>query len=80
MARDGTVMQVRLDERLKQDFLNATEREHTTPSKALRAMVEDFIRQSRRKEAERQSRLVAEAEDADAVMAEVMAAQGFHGD
>ena len=64
MARESTVMQVRLDDRLKRAFAEAAERERTTPSGALRALVEGYVRESQRKEARRQSRLVAAAPDA----------------
>ncbi|MCJ2036552.1 hypothetical protein [Methylobacterium sp. J-068] len=64
MARDSTILQVRLDERLKQAFADAARRDSTTPSGALRMLVEEYVRESRRKEARRQSRLVSAASDA----------------
>jgi antitoxin component of RelBE/YafQ-DinJ toxin-antitoxin module len=65
MAQDSAVLQVRLDERLKQAFADAARRDSTTPSGALRALVQAYVRESRRKEAQRQSRLVDAAPDAD---------------
>lgn len=80
MARDSTVMQFRTDNALRLAFTEAAQRDRTTPSDALRGLVEQYVRDSLRREAARQSRVVAEAEDADEVMADVMAAQGFHDD
>lgn len=80
MARDSTVMQVRLDERLKRAFSEAVERESTTPSRAMRMLVEDYVRESRRKEARRQSLLVADARDAAETRALMMDVQDLGGD
>lgn len=80
MARDSTVMQLRLDERLKRAFSEATERESTTPSKAMRTLVEDYIRESRRKEARRQSLLVATARDAAETQALMLDVQDLGSD
>ncbi|MCJ2047211.1 hypothetical protein MKK58_22125 [Methylobacterium sp. J-078] len=74
MGRDSTVLQVRIDERLKHAFADAAKRDSTTPSEALRTLVETYVRESRRKEAQRQSRLVAAASDTaetQALIAEV---------
>ncbi|WP_156647938.1 hypothetical protein [Methylobacterium sp. Leaf88] len=48
MAQDSAVLQVRLDERLKQAFADAAWRDSTTPSGALRALVQAYVRESRR--------------------------------
>ena len=76
MARDSTVLQLRLDDQLRQAFVDAARRENTTPSRALRALIETFVRESRRKEAQRQSRLVAETSDSVATMEDVGACPG----
>ena len=77
MPRDSTVLQLRLDDQLKRAFVEASARESTTPSKALRDLIETFVRDSRRKEAQRQSRLVAEAAAKDDTMDEVARAQDW---
>lgn len=76
----STVMQLRVDAELKQAFAAAAERERTTTAGALRTLMQDFVRESTRREAQRQSRLVASAPDADTTMSEVMTVQGFAGD
>ncbi len=79
MARDSALLQLRLDEGLKAAFTDAVRREHTTPSRALRSMVEDFVRQSRRKEAIRQTQVVAGAPDADETIALLIEVQDLDG-
>lgn len=64
MARDGTVMQFRTDSRLRAEFSQATQREHTTASDALRQFMEQYVRDSLRREAARQCQVVAAAPDA----------------
>lgn len=78
--RSSAVVQLRVDGALKQAFADAARREQTTPSRAMRSLMEDFVRESRRKEAERQSRLVASASDAEETMDEVMRLQAWHFD
>lgn len=64
MPRDGTVMQVRTDNSLKFAFAEAAKRERTTPSDALRDLMQQYVRDSLRREAARQSGIVAAASDA----------------
>lgn len=80
MAHDSTVMQLRLDERLKRAFSEAAEREGATPSQAMRMLVEGYVRKSRRKEARRQGLLVAAARDAAETRALTMDVQDLDGD
>ena len=75
MAKSSAVMQLRVDDRLKSDFAVAARAQNATPSQALRALMADYIRQSQRREAERQCRRVAAAPDADATMNDVASVQ-----
>lgn len=77
MTRESTVFQLRLDDNLKQAFVAAAERENTTPSRAMRALIESFVQESWRKEAERQSRIVAEASEEEGIMDEIERAQAW---
>ncbi len=51
MARDGAMMQFRTDSRLRAAFTEATQRERTTPSDALRHLMQQYVRDSLRREA-----------------------------
>ena len=77
MARESAIFQLRLDDRLKQAFIDAAERENMTPSRAMRDLIEAFVKESRAKEAYRQSRLVAEAPDSHATMDDAVRAQAW---
>lgn len=68
---------MRLDDSLKKAFAEAAQRENTTPSRMMRVLMEDFVKASRRREAQRQSRLVAAASDAKETMDDVMRAQDW---
>lgn len=70
-SRSSTVVQLRVDEKLKQAFADAARREQTTPSSAMRSLMEDFVQDSFRKEAARQSRIVAAAPDFEETMDEI---------
>jgi hypothetical protein len=61
MPRGSTVFQVRTDDALKAAFAEATLRERTTPSDALRHLMQQYVRDSLRREAAKQSRIVAAA-------------------
>jgi len=80
MARDGMEMQVRTDTALTTAFTEATQREHTTPSDAVRRFMEQYVRDSLRREAARQSRLVAAAPDEAESMALLQKVQDFGDD
>ena len=77
MARENAVLQLRLGERLKREFAEAARDQQSTPSDALRALIADYVRANHRREAERQSRLVAAAPDAEATMDELMRVQDW---
>ena len=77
MARDDAVLQLRLDERLKSAFAEAARAQNSTPSQAMRALITDYVRESRRREAQRQSYLVAAAPDAEETMDELMRVQNW---
>ena len=64
MADDGAVMQFRTDTRLRAAFTEATRREHTTPSDVLQHLMQQYVRESLRREAARQCQVVAAAPDA----------------
>ncbi|MDP4026248.1 hypothetical protein Q8W71_26840 [Methylobacterium sp. NEAU 140] len=64
MARDSTVMQFRTDSSLRTAFTEAAEREHTTTSDALRQLMQQYVRDSLRREAARQCQIVTGAPDA----------------
>ncbi|MGU3666343.1 hypothetical protein ACLBX9_19325 [Methylobacterium sp. A49B] len=64
MGRDSTVIQVRTDSRLRTAFTEAVQREHTTTSDVLRQLMQQYVRDSLRREAARQSRVVTAAPDA----------------
>lgn len=64
MARDGAMMQFRTDSRLRAAFTEATQRERTTPSDALRHLMQQYVRDSLRREAARQCHVVSGAPDA----------------
>ena len=75
MAKSSAVMQLRVDDRLKSDFAVAARAQNATPSQALRALMADYIRQSQRREAERQFMSFAAAPDADETMNDVASVQ-----
>ena len=77
MPRETAVLQLRLDARLKDEFTEAARAGNATPSQAMRNLIADFVRQSKRREADRQSRLVATAPNADETMDEVMRVQAW---
>ncbi len=80
MRRDGTVMQVRTDSRLRAAFAEATQREQTTPSEALRHLMQQYVRDSLRREAARQCRIVAAAPDAAESLALIEDVQDLDGE
>jgi|GEM_PF-4771225 len=57
-------MQFSTDTRLRNAFTEAVRREHTTPDDALRHLMQQYVRDSLRREAPRQCRVVAAAPDA----------------
>ncbi|MCX8256272.1 hypothetical protein RHAL1_03276 [Beijerinckiaceae bacterium RH AL1] len=77
MPRVTTVLQLRLDAQLKHDFAEAARAQNATPSEAMRELMAGFVRQARRREAERQSRLVAASPDAEATLDDAMRAQAW---
>ena len=77
MARENAVLQLRLDERLKSEFTEAARAHDLTPSEAMRALIAGYVRDNHRREAERQSRLVATAPDAEQTMDELMRVQDW---
>ena len=79
-GRPGTTLKVSVDEPLSAAFAEAAKREHLTSSDLLRRLIVDFVGDSRRREAERQSALVASAADAGETMDLVKEVQGFARD
>ena len=77
MARENAVLRLRLDERLKSDFAEAARALDLTPSEAMRALIVGYVHDNQRREAERQSRLVAMAPDAKQTMHELMRVQDW---
>lgn len=69
------MLQLRLDERLKSEFAEAARAQNATPSEALRSLIAGYVRENRRREARRQSHLVAAAPDAEETMDEMMRVQ-----
>ena len=63
MGRGSTVIQVRTDNGLRAAFTEAVQRDHTTTSDALRKLMQQYVRDSLRREAARQCHLVAAASD-----------------
>ena len=77
MARENAVLQLRLDGRLKSDFAEAARAHDLTPSEAMRGLIAGYVRDNQRREAKRQSRLVATAPDAAETMDELMRVQDW---
>lgn len=80
MARDRTVMQVRTDHRLRAAFTEAAQRERTNPSDALRHLMQQYVRDSLKREAARQCRIVAAAPDAAESLALIEDVQDLDGE
>ncbi len=77
MARENAVFQLRLDGSLKAAFTEAARWEQSTPSQVMRTLIADFVRASYKKEAERQSRIVAADPDSKATLDEIESLQAW---
>lgn len=75
MTRSSAVLQLRLDARLKDAFVEAARAQDASPSEAMRSLIAGFVRESHRRQADLQSRRVATAPDAEATMDDMMRAQ-----
>lgn len=77
MARENAVLQLRLDEVLKSEFVEAARCQNLSPSEAMRALIAGYVRENHRREAARQSSLVASAPDAEISMGELLRIQDW---